>query len=104
MRAGRVEVAQQCRVPVVSRLALRLEAVALGFDVVGDAGLDGGFCAAVGIGGPDGAFFRDGDHVGKASGIAVDGSRGGENDVGDIVLCHGSKEADGAVDIGAIIL
>jgi len=104
VRAGRVEVAQQCRVPVVSRLALRLEVVALGFDMVGDAGFNGGFCAAVGVGGTDGAFFGDRDHVGEASRVAIDGGGGGEDDVGDIVLCHGGEEANGAVDIGAIVL
>lgn len=104
MRAGRVEVAQQCRVPVLSRLALRLEVVALGFDMIGDAGFDGGLCAAIGIGGTDGAFFGDGDHVGETSRVAIDGGGGGEDDVGNIVLCHGGEEADGAVDIGAIVL
>lgn len=89
---------------MVSRLALRPEVVALSFDMVGDAGFDGSFGAAVGVGGTDGAFFGNGDHMGKASRVAIDGGRGGEDDVGDIVLCHRREEADGPVDICAIVL
>ena len=104
MGAGGVEVTQERRIPVVSRLVVLFEVIALGFDVVGDACFDGGFSAAVGVGGTYWTFFGDGDHVGEASRVAVDGGRGGENDVGDIVLGHGGEEADGAVNIGAVVL
>lgn len=75
VRAGRVEVAQEGGVPVVAGFALFLEVAALGFDVVGDAGFDGGFGAAVGVGWADGAGFGNGYHVVEAGGVAVDGGR-----------------------------
>ena len=103
MRAGRVEVAQESGVPVVAGLALFLEVVALGFDVVGDAGFDGRLGAAVRVRGANGADFGNGYHVLEAGGVAVDGGRRGEDDVGDIVTGHGGQEADGAVDIGAVV-
>ena len=89
---------------MISRLAFFFEVVALGLDMVGNAGFDGGFGAAVGVGGTDRAFFGNGDHIGEAGSIAIDGGRGGEDDVGDIVLGHGREEADGAIDIGAVVL
>lgn len=101
--ARRVEVAEQRRVPVLTRFAFFLEIGALGLDVIGDAPFDGRFRAAVGVCGADGTMLGDGDHVGKPSGIAVDGGGGREDDVGDIVLGHGFEQADGAVDIGVVV-
>ena len=72
--------------------------------MIGDDVLDCRLGPAVGVCGPNGAAFGDGDHVWEASGIAVDGGGGGEDNVGDVVFCHGGEEADGAVDIGAVVL
>lgn len=62
------------------------------------------FGLAIGIGGPERAVLWDGDHIREACGVAVNGSGGGEDDVGDVVLGHGSEEADCAVNIDAIVL
>ena len=103
MRACGVEIAQESRVPMVSGLSRLLEISPLGLDVIGDAGLDGSFGAAVGVGGADWADLGNGYHILKAGGVAVDGGRRGKDNVGDIVACHGGQETDGAVDIGAIV-
>lgn len=89
---------------MVAALAGFFEVVALGVDVVGDKRFDRGFCVAVGICGADGAVFGDRDHVWDASGVTVDGGRGGEDDVGDVMLCHGGEEADRAIDVCAVVL
>ena len=99
--AGGVEVAEEGGVPVVTGFGFFLCEEALRVDMVGDEIFDGGFGAAIGVGGTDGALFGDGDHVGEAGRVAVDRGGGGEDDVGDIVFGHGGEEVDGAVDIGA---
>ena len=100
---GRVEVPQQGAVPDGAVFSLFLELGPLCLDVIGDDVLDGGFGAAVRVCGADGADFGNRDHVGEARGVAVDGRGGGEDDVGDGVFGHGGEEADGAVDIGAVV-
>ena len=65
---------------------------------------NGRFGTTVGVGRADGTVFGDWDHVWEASGIAVDGGGGGKDDVGDIVFGHGREEADGAVNIRAVVL
>ncbi|KAJ6444934.1 LOW QUALITY PROTEIN: putative quinone oxidoreductase [Purpureocillium lavendulum] len=104
VRAAGVEVAQQGAVPLVVGLASLLQVVALGLDEVGDDVLDHRLCAAVRVGRADGAVLGDGDHVGEAGGIAVDGRRGGEDDVGDVVALHGAEEGDAAADVDAVVL
>jgi hypothetical protein len=47
--------------------------------------------------------FGDGDHVGEAGCVAVDGGGGGEDDVGDVVLDHGGEQGDGAADVDLIV-
>lgn len=89
MRACRIEVAEECSVPVVAGFALLFEIVALSFDVVCDARFNGRLCAAVGIRRADWANFRNGYHIFKAGSITVDGGRRGEDDMRDIVTCHG---------------
>ena len=105
MGAGGVEVAQQSGVPLLAffLFALFLCFGALGVDGVGDDALDRRLRAAVHVGGADGAVFGDGDHVLEARGVAVDGGRGGEDDVVDIVLHHRGEEGDGASDVGAVV-
>ena len=103
MRASRVEVAEESGVPVGTGFALFLEVVTLGFDVVCDASFNGRLGAAVGVRRANWADFGNGYHVFEAGGIAVDGGRGGKDDVGNIVACHGGQEADGAVNIGAVV-
>ena len=106
MRAGGVEVAEECAVPFCSFFGLggfgRVRA--LGVDVVGDAELDGGFGVAVGVRGADGTFFGDGDHVREASCVAIDGGGGRKDNVGDIVAGHGAEEAYSSVDIDTVVL
>lgn len=103
---GGVEVAEQSTVPL---LGLGLVAglggvVALGIDQVGDGGLDSELGVAVGVGGAQRAVLGDGDHVGEAGGITVDGGGAGEDNVGDIVLDHGAQEVDGAVDVDQVVV
>lgn len=99
-----VEVAQQSAVPLLKGLASLGEVVTLGVDVVGDEVLNGGLGAAVGVGRANGAVLGDGNHVLEASGVAVDGGRGGENNVGNVVLLHGAEEGDAAADVDAVVL
>ena len=89
---------------MVTRLALLLQIVTLSLDVVCNACFDGGFRAAVRVGRTDRAMFRDGNHVWKARCVAIDSGGGREDDIGHIVFGHGGKKADGAVDIGTVIL
>lgn len=103
---GGVEVAEQSTVPL---LGLGLVAglggvVTLGIDQVGDGGLDSELGVAVGVGGTQRAVLGDGDHVGEAGGITVDGGGAGEDNVGDIVLDHGAQEVDGAVDVDQVVV
>ena len=88
---------------MVSRFSILLEVIALGFDVVCDASFNGSLGAAVGVRRADWADLRNRYHVFEAGGVAIDGGRRGEDDFGHIVTCHGRQEADGAVDIGAVI-
>lgn len=85
------------------RFPFLLQGIALCVDSIGDDGLDHGFCASVGIGGTDGAVLGDGDHVGDAGGVAVDGRGGGEDYVGDGVGEHAAQEGDGAADVDAVV-
>lgn len=100
---ARVEVPQQSTIPLLERLAGLLEVVALSVDVVGNEILDSRLCAAVGVGRTNGAVLGNGNHVLEASGIAVDGGRRGEDDVGDIVTVHGTEQSDASADIDAIV-
>ena len=106
MRTGGVEVPQQRGVPLLDLLvvlASLLRVVALSFDGVCNGTLDGGLCAAVYVGRADGAVFRDGDHVGDARRIAVDGRGRREDDVCDIVLDHGGEKRNRAADVDAVV-
>lgn len=89
---------------MVEGLAGLLKLVALGVDVVGDDLLDEGLGVAVGVGRADGAVLGDGNHVGKAGRVAVDGGGRGEDNVGDVVLGHGAEEGDGTADVDAVVL
>lgn len=104
MRASGVEVTQQRRIPLLAtRLSPLLCVVPLSFDVVGDDALDCGFGAAVCVGGANRAVLWDGDHVGEAGGIAIDGSGRGEDNVGHIVLGHGAEEGDAAANVHTVV-
>lgn len=106
MGAGGVEVAQQRGVPLLSLLGVTGlgGVVALGVDDVRDGGLNREFGVPVGVGGTQGALLGDRNHVREASGIAVDGGRAGEDDIGHIVAEHGAQEADGAVDVDIVVI
>lgn len=88
---------------MIVRLSLFLELVALRLNMVGDDGLDNRFCATIGTCRANRAMFGNRDHVGEARCVPIDGSRGGEYDIGYIMLGHGTKKTDGAVDIGSIV-
>lgn len=103
MGPSRVKIAKDGGIPVVVSLSFLLQLVALRLDMIGDDRFNGGFGATIGICGTNRAMFWNGDHVGKASCIAIDGSGGGEDNVGNVVLGHGAEKTDSAVDIGAII-
>lgn len=104
MGAAGVEVSEQSAVPGLVGLALLLQVVSLGVDEVGNGGLNGGLGVAVGVGGPNGAILGDGDHVGEAGGVAVNGGGGGEDNVVDIVALHGAEEGDTSADIDAVVV
>lgn len=71
--------------------------------MIRDHSLDRELCVTVWIRRTKRAFLWNRDHVGEAGGIAVDGGRGGEDDVGDIVLLHGAEEAERAIDVDAVV-
>ncbi len=102
--AAGVEVSQQSAVPLLKRLALLLQPVALSVDVVGNDVLNRGLGAAVGVCGANRAVLGDRNHVGESGGIAVDGSGRRKDDVGDVVAGHGANEADAATDVDAVVL
>jgi hypothetical protein len=102
--AAGVEVAQESAVPLLVGFAGLFEVAALGLDVVGDDVLDHRLCAAVRAGGILGTPLGDGDHVGEAGGIAVDGGRGGKDNGRDVVAVHGPEEVDGAGDIDVVVV
>jgi len=104
MSTARVEVPQQSAVPHIERLSGLLQVVPLRLHLVRDDVLDHGLGAPVRVGGADGAVLGNGYHVGEARGVAVDGGRGREDDVGHIVPGHGAQEADAAADIDAVVL
>lgn len=103
---GGVEVAEQSAIPLLGLgLVTSLDGVVtLGVDNVGDGGLNSELGVAVGVGRTQRAVLGDGDHVGEAGGIAVDGGGAGEDNVGDIVLDHGAQEVDGAVNINQVVV
>lgn len=106
MSTCRVEITQQSGIPFRSLLGLTLlsEVVALSVDEIGDGSLNGEFGVSVRVGGTEGAVFGDGDHVGEASSIAVDGGGAGEDNVIDIVFLHGAEEVDCAVDVDEVVI
>lgn len=101
-----VEVTEQSTVPLrsLSLVASLDGVVALGVDHVGDGVLNGELGVTVGVCRAKRALLRDGNHVREASGIAVDGGRAGEDDVGDIVADHRAQEVDGAVDVDHVVV
>ena len=103
MRASRVEVSQQCPIVLLVWLPRLLRVVALRIDVIRDDQFDRGLCATVWVCGADWAVLRDGDHVLPLRRVAVHGCRGGEDDVGDVVLVHAAEEDDGAIDVDAVV-
>lgn len=103
VRSRWVEVTEQGRIPDSAVLLSLREVVALGFNMVRDETLDGGFGVAIGVGRADGALFRDWNHVFEAGCVAIHRCRGGKDDVGNIMSCHARQEADGAVHIGAVV-
>jgi hypothetical protein len=101
--SGRVEVSQERTIPLLIRLICLLRIVALSINEIRNDQLNCTLCASVGVRGANGAVFWDGDHVGDSCRIAVYGRRGGEDDVGDIVLLHAAQESDGSAYIHAVI-
>lgn len=75
MAAGGIEIAEQTSIPGLGfGRVVGFEGLgSLSVDVVGDHELRGEFGVAVGVGGTQGAFFRNRNHVGDAGGIAIDG-------------------------------
>lgn len=104
MGTARVEISQVGAVEVVKGLAGLLKFLALGVDVVCDDLLDKGLGVTVRVGGAGRTGLGDGNHVLEAGGVAVHGGRGGENDVGNVVLRHGSEKGNSAADIDAVVL
>lgn len=62
--------------------------ITLRLDMIGDNGLDRCFGTAIGVRRTNRAVFGNGYHVRETGSVAIDGGRGGENDVGDIVFGH----------------
>lgn len=90
VRSSRVEISQQSSIPGFNRLAFFLQLVPLSLDVIDDDQFDCALCSTVWVCGADWAVLRNGNHVGNSSRITVDGGRGGEDDVANIVGGHAS--------------
>ena len=103
MRTCRIEITEQSGVPVRSIFAGFCSIVTLCLDVVGDDVFVCGLGASIGVCRADRAMLWNWNHVWKACGVAIDGGRRGENDVGHIVLGHATEQADCAVHICAIV-
>ena len=73
------------------------------FDVVGNDVFDCRFGPAIRVRRPDRAMLWYGNHVREPRGIAVYRGGGGKDDVGDVVLGHGTEETDGAADIDPVV-
>jgi hypothetical protein len=101
---SRVEVPQQRRIELFSRLAFLLFLRPLGVNVVCDHGLHGKLGVAVRIGGSQRALFWDGNHVREASGVAIYCRRRGEDNVGDLVPLHRPEQRKCASHIDAVVL
>ncbi len=104
MAACWVEVPQQSRVILLAALARLLRVCSFRVDVVRDHRLDAELRVAVGVCRAQRALFGDWDHVLEARGIAVYGSGGGKDDVGDVVALHGAQETESAVDVNTVVL
>ena len=103
MRAAGVEVSEECAVPLLEGLSGLLCVVPLRVDEIGNDALDHRLGAAVGVCRAGRALLWDGDHVGEAGGVAVDGSRGREDDIADIVLEHSTEKRNAASDVDAVV-
>lgn len=103
---GGVEVTEESTIPLLGlSLVAGLDGVvALGVDCVGDGELNGELGVTVGVGRAQRALLGDGNHVGETGGITIDGGGAGEDNVGDIVLDHGTQEVDGAVDVDVVVV
>jgi hypothetical protein len=101
-----VEVSKQTGVPLLNAfsVAVLLCLRTLGRDVVGDHELGGEFGVSVWVCRAQRALFRDGDHAGDTGCVAVDGGRGGVDDVGDVVASGGAQEGESAIDIDAVVI
>jgi hypothetical protein len=102
--SGGVEVAQKSTVPLGAARALLLCILALSLDVGADQFFNSILCVSVRVGGAQWAVFGNGNHALEACGIAVDGGRGREDNVGDIVAGHGLQKGDGTADVDAPVL
>lgn len=103
MRAARVEISQVGAVPLLKWLVSLLQVLTLRTDEVFDDVLDGGLSSTIGVGWSDRAMFRNRNHVLKASGVAVDGRGGREDDVCDVMLFHGAEKGDGTPNIYTVV-
>ncbi len=85
-------------------LARLFQVGSLGIDKVGDDQLDRALGVSVWVCRPNRAVLGNGYHVGYPGRIAIDGGRGREDDIGDIVLLHASQESDGPANIHTVVL
>lgn len=84
-------------------LSCLLQIVALRIDAVCNDQFDCAFGASVWVCRANWAVFRDGDHAWMFGRIAVDGRRGGEDDIRYIVFFHAAEESDGSANINAVV-
>jgi len=101
---GWVEVAEKSAVPLATILALFLCECPLGIDEICDEQLDGVFCVSIWVCWAKRAVLWNWNHIWEAGGITVNGGRGGEDNVGNVVLLHGTKKGDGTANIDAEVL
>lgn len=90
MSTSWVEIPQERTVPLLEWLSLLLQVISLRLDVISDDQFNCALGSSVWIRRTNWAVLGDGNHVWHACRVTVDGGRGGEDDVGDIVFCHAS--------------
>lgn len=72
--------------------------------MIGDHEFRREFSVAIRVCWAQGAFFGNRDHARDTSGIAVDSSGGGVDDVGDVVAGGGAEEGEGPRDVDVVVV
>ena len=101
-----IEVAKKSSIPLlyVRFIAFLGSLCAFCADVVSNHQLAGELGVAVGVCRPEGTLFGNGDHVLETGSVAINSSRGGVDDVANIVVLGSSQKGECALNVDAIVV